>query len=103
MPIDVAMHDPRSCIVGPEAYGDVVRSEISSIDDVAAHRVSEVVSVTPCTPHHTESMAVQMHGVLCVRGIVSGPLRYTEIERLTGLPVEPPGMVSSTTLLRGSS
>lgn len=62
MPIDMAMHDPRPCVVGPESNGHIV-ARTSSAHNIALDGVRIVVNRAPGAAHNAERMSVQMDRV----------------------------------------
>lgn len=58
------MHDPGTCIIGFEAYSNVVRRRGSSVNDVAFDGVDIIVIRAPSTPDHGESMSVKVNWML---------------------------------------
>ena len=63
MPIDVAVEEPRTRIVGVEADRNVVTS-VANTHNIANHGVNEVVGRIPSTTDHREGVPVQVNGVL---------------------------------------
>ncbi len=64
MPINVAVEEPRTRVVGEEADRDVVTG-ITDTHDVADYGIFIVVGGVTSAADNPEGMPVQMHGVLC--------------------------------------
>lgn len=62
MPVDVAVQDPRSRVVGDESNSDSV-SRVASADDVTDGRVLEVVVAGTSAPDDVEGVTVEMDWV----------------------------------------
>lgn len=104
MPINMAMHNPPTRNISPESDRDIFTSA-SQVDDVPPDRVHKVGFSLSNRTDNTERVSVQVHGVLesipeNVRNSAehSGKLALG----LTGPPGEPPGILISMTLSRGS-
>jgi hypothetical protein len=102
MPVDMAMHNPRTSVICLESNRNVVRSGANA-DHIALNGVHVVVVAASSTSNDTEDVTVQVNGVLRSRSDLVRTPRTEVREELTGLPTEPPGIDSSMTLLRGSS
>jgi hypothetical protein len=63
VPIDVAVEQPRTRVVGEEADSNIVTG-IADAHDVADYGIDEVVGRIPCATDHPEGVPVQMHRVL---------------------------------------
>lgn len=64
MPVDVAVEEPRTVIVGEEAYCDIVAG-IANTHDIADYGIDEIVGRIPSATDDPERVSVQMHRVLC--------------------------------------
>ena len=102
MPVDMAMHNPRTSVISLESNRNVVRSSANA-DHIALNRVHVVVVAASSTSNDTEDVTVQVNGVLRSRSDLVRTSGTEVHQKLTGLPTAPPGIDSSMTLLRGSS
>ena len=64
VPIDVAVEEPRTRVVGEEADGDII-GRVADTHNIANYRIDEVVGRIPGATDHPEGVPVQMHRVLC--------------------------------------
>ena len=99
MPINVAVEEPRTRIVGEEPDRDVVASDADT-DNITTYGVIEVVGRIPSTTDHGEGVPMQVNGVLATSLECRHANDYYS-RILTGPPIAPPGMEIST-LLFGS-
>jgi hypothetical protein len=66
MPINVAVEEPWSRVVGEESNRDVI-SCVADAHDVAYDGVDVIVRRITGTPDHVERVTVQVDRVLCVQ------------------------------------
>ena len=64
VPIDVAVEEPRTRVVGEETDGDIV-ARVADAHDVTDYGIHEVVRRIPSATYNPEGVTVQMHRVLC--------------------------------------
>ena len=64
VPIDVAVEEPRTRVVGKETDGDIV-ARIADTHDITDYGIDEVVRRIPTAADYPEGVPVQMHRVLC--------------------------------------
>lgn len=65
MPIDVAVEEPWTRIVGEEADRGVVAS-VADTHNIANHGINEVVGRIPSATDHGEGVPMQVNGVLAM-------------------------------------
>ena len=65
MPIDVAVEEPGTRIVGEETDRDVV-AKVADTHDIATHGVIEVVGRISSATNHGEGVPMQVNGVLAM-------------------------------------
>lgn len=58
------MHNPRACIIGFKADGNVIVRRSSRVDDVTSDRVVVVVNGASGAANNGERMAVKMNRML---------------------------------------
>ena len=58
------MHNPRACVIGFEANGNVVGCRCARVDDVTSDWVVVVVNGASGTTNYGERMTVKMNGML---------------------------------------
>ena len=68
MPVDVAMEEPRSRIVGEEPDCDVIPG-VANTHDISDNRVDEVVGRVTSAAYHMKIVPVQMDRVLLMEEI----------------------------------
>ena len=64
VPIDMAVEEPRTRVVGKETDGDIV-ARIADTHDITDYGIDEVVRRIPTAADYPEGVPVQMHRVLC--------------------------------------
>ena len=100
MPIDVAVEEPRSGVIGKEANGDNIPS-LTHIHNIPDNGVVEIVRRVTSATYDVKIVPVQMNRMLLREVIAINLTRfYHNLKTLTGPPMTPAGMVSSTLLLR---
>lgn len=100
MPVDVAVEEPRAGVIGKEANCDNIPS-VTHIHNIPDNGVVEIVRRVTSATDDVEVVPVQMNRML-LREIIAINLTifYHNSKILTGPPMTPAGMVSSTLLLR---
>jgi hypothetical protein len=63
MPIDMAVEEPRTRVVGHKANRNLI-SRFTNADYVTHYRVVPIVGTVPCTANNMERMAMEMDGML---------------------------------------
>ena len=100
MPVDVAVEEPRAGVIGKETNCDDIPS-VTHIHNIPNNGVVEIVRRATSATHDMEVVPVQMNRMLSREVIaINFTMLYCNSKTLTGPPMTPAGMVSSTLLLR---
>ena len=100
MPVDVAVEEPWARVIGKEANCDNIPS-ITHTHNIPDNGVVEIVRRVTSATDDVEVVPVQMNRMLVRQTIaINLTIIYCNSKSLTGPPMAPAGMVSSTLLLR---
>ena len=61
MPVDVAVEEPRSRVIGEESDGHEIRFAGADAHDIADDRINKVVGIASGAPDHMEGMLLNRH------------------------------------------